>query len=190
MCASGIFLYCTRAAVFAAAVCALWALWYALRGRKKAPLGRRALWLRLLWLFYLAALVQITVLRSGREACSFWLRAQRGIRMNLRPFFTIRLEWRAGLWPFCYNVFGNIGWFMPFGLLGPAVRPRLRGFWCAVFSGALLSTAIELGQFALASGSVDVDDILLNTLGALLGWLLWRGIRAVRQKSRSRRAAE
>ena len=127
MCASGIFLYCTRAAVFAAAVCALWALWYALRGRKKAPLGRRAFWLRLLWLFYLAALVQITVLRSGREACSFWLRAQRGIRMNLRPFFTIRLEWRAGLWPFCYNVFGNIGWFMPFGLLGPAVRPRLRG---------------------------------------------------------------
>ena len=43
-----------------------------------------------------------------------------------------------------------------------------------LLSGAGLSICIELMQYLLMTGVTDVDDVLLNALGALLGWGLAR----------------
>lgn len=65
------------------------------------------------------------------------------------------------------NVFGNVAMFMPTGWLVAVLssrRPILAGTLCAL----LLSTSVEVWQ--IVSGSFgDVDDVVLNGLGGLLG---------------------
>ena len=60
---------------------------------------------------------------------------------------------------------------------------RERSAWAALLAGAGLSAAIELMQYLLMTGVTDVDDVLMNVLGALTGWLLarlWRRLRGGR----------
>ena len=73
---------------------------------------------------------------------------------------------------------GNILLFVPFTLFGPLLWPRLRTWCWPLAAGVGGSLAIELIQLAL-SGAVgypyrqtDVDDVILNTFGAFLGYAL------------------
>ncbi len=156
----GIMIYCLRAGSFAAVVCGLYALICWLRGRRLRP-GRLAA------IAYLAALVQITVLRGGVD----WARVADGARTapQLVPLRTTLAELRAGAWPLIYHVAGNLAWFAPLGVL-------LRKRWAsaALLIGAASSACIEGMQYLLMTGSMDVDDLILNALGALLGWSLAR----------------
>ena len=157
----GILIYSLRAAGFALAVCALWAGICRLRGK---PLGRR----RMLGLFYIAALVQITVLRGGVD----WQAVFSGRRQapQLIPLKTILGLIDAGdIWNLVYNVAGNLIWFVPLGML---LKHRSRRW--ALGLGAAVSAGIEICQYLLMTGATDVDDVILNALGAFLGWNLMR----------------
>ncbi|BFO18950.1 hypothetical protein SHKM778_53380 [Streptomyces sp. KM77-8] len=62
---------------------------------------------------------------------------------------------------------------MPFGVLAPVVAPRTRGFLQVLLLTAVVMLLVEFAQGALVTGrAFDVDDIILNTSGALLGYLL------------------
>ena len=170
----GIALYTGRALLFALAVAGIWALILRLRGK---PVSRG----RILSAFYLAALVEITVLRGGVDFGGLLTAARESVQWI--PLRTTLGELRLGAWPFLYHVLGNLLWFLPLGLIlrrGPA--------WRALLLGALLSASIECLQWLLMTGMPDVDDVLLNACGALAGWLLFRSIPAVRGKISSRRA--
>lgn len=70
---------------------------------------------------------------------------------------------------------GNIVLFMPFGLLVPLLWPQLNRWWRVMALGAGTSAGIELTQIAMAGiHRADVNDVLLNTVGAGLGWLTLR----------------
>lgn len=157
---TGILIYCLRAASFAAAVCGLYALVNWLRGRRVRP-GR------LVALAYIAALVQITVIRGGVN----WAQVLTATRdaPRLVPLQTTLEELRAGAWPLIYHVVGNLVWFVPLGAL-----LRKRSAFTALLTGAGASVCIELMQYLLMTGVTDVDDVILNALGALLGWALAR----------------
>lgn len=159
----GILLYCLRAALFAAAVCTVYALLCHWRGRKPSP-GR------LLCVAYLAALIEITVLRGGVD----WAAVFTGERAvpQIVPLRTTLGELRSGVWAFTYHTLGNLLWFAPLGLLLRRRKP-----WRALLAGAALSAAIELAQYLLLTGTTDIDDLLLNALGALLGWTMGRLIK-------------
>ena len=157
---SGILIYCLRAATFAAVVCGLYALVCWLRGRKLRP-GR------LVALAYLAALVQITVIRGGVDWAQLMTATRNAPR--LVPLQTTLEELRAGAWPLIYHVVGNLIWFVPLGAL-----LRKRSAFTALLTGVGISFCIELMQYLLMTGVTDVDDVLLNALGALLGWALAR----------------
>ncbi len=84
------------------------------------------------------------------------------------------------------DVLGNIAVFVPFGaavaaatLLSPR-RERRGGFWRWWLRVSLaclaLSLLIELGQLAVPGRVTDIDDVILNTLGAAVGALLMRGM--------------
>ena len=45
-----------------------------------------------------------------------------------------------------------------------------------VDDGAVLSLLVELLQLVFKVGSFDVDDLLLNTIGGLLGYLVYKGL--------------
>ena len=156
----GIALYTSRALIFAAVVCALYALICRL-------LRRELRWGWIARIAYLAALIEITVLRGGVD----WGQVFAGGRPlpQLIPLHTTILELRGGVWRFIYHTIGNLIWFVPLGWMLRGKRP-----WTALLAGAALSAFIEIMQYLLMTGTTDVDDILLNALGALLGWGIGR----------------
>ena len=97
-----------------------------------------------------------------------------GIRLNLVPFRTMEHDFRKGGWEFLVNFVGNIvatlpvGWLLP-GLIGRkcnAVRVGLTAF--------AISLAIEVTQGLTRWRVADVDDVILNTLGGLVGYASYR----------------
>ncbi|GAA3146341.1 VanZ family protein [Streptomyces echinatus] len=68
---------------------------------------------------------------------------------------------------------GNVLLGVPFGVLVPVLAPRARGVLRVLALTALVMLMVELAQGALVTGrAFDIDDVILNTGGALLGWLL------------------
>lgn len=68
----------------------------------------------------------------------------------------------------------NIILFIPFGILFPHAFPPLRKPGACVLEGFLLSLFLEMMQFVTGRGYCQLDDILTNTLGALIGWGCYR----------------
>jgi hypothetical protein len=106
---------------------------------------------------------------------------------NVVPLRAIRETAALGWgWPAVPLLGGNVLVFVPFGLLLPAIWPWLRRPWRMLLAGLSVSAAIELSQLAVSSylgyhyRMTDVDDVLLNTCGVLLGFagfaLLERGL--------------
>ncbi|ALV53650.1 hypothetical protein ASR50_32365 [Streptomyces sp. 4F] len=68
---------------------------------------------------------------------------------------------------------GNILLGVPFGVLAPVVAPLTRGFLRILLLTAVVMLLVEVAQGALVTGrAFDIDDVILNTAGALLGYLL------------------
>ncbi|WP_236576556.1 VanZ family protein [Streptomyces sp. HF10] len=68
---------------------------------------------------------------------------------------------------------GNILLGVPFGILVPVLAPGARGIWRVLLLTATVMLLVEMAQGALVTGrAFDVDDVILNTSGALLGYLL------------------
>ncbi len=100
--------------------------------------------------------------------------------INLVPFKTIAdlMTYVSGLQAFT-QIGGNIGLLFPLGLIGPVVMPRLRSWQSLAVAALVTSVGIEAIQLAgtltgFIGRSVDIDDVILNVLGALIGWALWR----------------
>ncbi|WP_054026194.1 VanZ family protein [Bacillus sp. FJAT-28004] len=68
------------------------------------------------------------------------------------------------------NVVGNIIIFIPFGFLLPVIAGKKLNIVQLITFSFLLSLCLELIQLFSRIGSFDVDDLLLNTLGAILGF--------------------
>lgn len=82
------------------------------------------------------------------------------------------LGWRA----VALNIWGNILAFVPFGLFLPLYTARCRKIWYTVFYSFELSLVVEMLQLVTKVGSFDVDDLILNTLGGLLGYAAYRAV--------------
>ncbi|WP_107119879.1 VanZ family protein [Streptomyces regalis] len=68
---------------------------------------------------------------------------------------------------------GNLLLGVPFGILVPVVAPRTRGVLRVLLLTATVMLLVECAQGALVTGrAFDIDDVILNTTGALIGYLL------------------
>ncbi|MFE9680098.1 VanZ family protein [Streptomyces sp. NPDC002701] len=71
------------------------------------------------------------------------------------------------------QVGGNILLGLPFGVLLPVLVPGTRGILRVILLTATVMLLVELVQGALITGrAFDIDDVILNTTGALIGYLL------------------
>ena len=68
----------------------------------------------------------------------------------------------------------NLIAFMPFGSFLPIYSKRCRNVWMTVLYSFELSLLVELLQLVFKVGSFDVDDLFLNTIGGLLGYLVYK----------------
>lgn len=105
---------------------------------------------------------------------------------NLIPFKEIRrfIVYRhvVGMRSFLVNIVGNIICFMPFGFFLPINSRRGRYWYNVVLFSFLFSLCIETIQLVFKVGSFDVDDMILNTLGGVFGYLLYKLVQAVRAR--------
>ena len=96
---------------------------------------------------------------------------------NLIPFATINrylsvLDRPSGLGLFLRNVLGNMVILIPFGYFFPIVSKRAKTWWIFAFAALLFILGIEALQYLSMSGTLDVDDVLLNFIGAMIGYFL------------------
>lgn len=90
------------------------------------------------------------------------------LRLNLIPFAAILSDGILSVL--------NVALFMPLGFLLPALWEGYRSAGRTVRFGLGLSLFVELAQiFTLRA--TDVNDLITNTLGAWLGWLLWSALK-------------
>ena len=176
MAIQGILRYTFSAVLFGAAVGVIWLIW---RVRRGGRLTRRD-GLRLAMAVYLGMILQIIGLRLGLQRIKPFSMPPHWVLLK-----TTLSQWRGGPWQFIYHTLGNLMWFVPMGVLLPLLRPRCRWFH-ALLAGAAASFAVELLQFILGTGEPDVDDVLLNALGALIGYLLCRKARRLKIFNRPR----
>ena len=129
-------------------------------------------------IIYIAILIKIMVfkdlptVRVGILKLNF--AGTREGEANLIPFKTILpyLMGYKGLLIAGINLIGNIVLLVPVGVLAPLIAPNFN--WKKSLIIALLSgLSIELTQVILKVGIFDIDDVLLNALGVMIGyWLL------------------
>lgn len=97
---------------------------------------------------------------------------------NLEPFKEISrfiTYWKQlGMGVAIANLLGNVAAFVPFGLFLPVMTNNMFGYIGMTFLSFDLSLGIELLQLASKVGSFDVDDLILNTIGGLLGYCIFR----------------
>lgn len=127
-----------------------------------------------LFIIYLALLMKLLVFKYP-PAIMFEI-----ANGNYVPFKTI-LNYLGGepIWNIAIrNLGGNIILFIPLGLFVPWLRRSTT--WKSVLVTALIiSAVVEITQGIFKVGVVDVDDILLNIFGAIIGYVVYVGIKLI-----------
>lgn len=139
---------------------------------------RRKYTLTILFIAYLVLLVYFLFFSE-----EFGRRQNESYQYNLVLFQEItryiRYREKIGLFRFLINIFGNVIAFMPFGFFLPVLFGKRQKFFVVVSESFLFSLAVELTQLLSKRGSFDVDDMVLNTLGGLLGYISFLLVRFV-----------
>ena len=100
---------------------------------------------------------------------------------NLIPFKSIRMFFEYYFvhhdfsFFYCFLfIFGNVFLLLPFGFLLPIIIQRRLSLLRVLLASFCLTAAIELTQFYTGLGEMDIDDVILNVLGAAVGFGLER----------------
>ena len=149
--------------------------------------ARRTIVSRLFGVFYAAWVISMTLLPvqlgppgSGVGLDPYWRHS-----VNLVPLKTVQLYLESDLGTIAWaNLLGNLLLLVPFGALGPVAWRKLDRFGRVLGAGLGISLAIEALQFAKRfidmlgmTRSVDIDDVILNVAGVVLGFGLYRLMR-------------
>jgi len=144
-------------------------------------------WLRVIFFLYLLLVIRLIIFKYPfyrlEEIASSW---EKGVILegldtaNFTLFKTIRMyiDYAYKLNSF-ENLVGNVIVFVPFGFLLPYVLTWGRNFFVMLLNAFVFVLGIEVFQLFSAFGAFDVDDILLNCVGAVLGYfifLIWENI--------------
>ena len=124
---------------------------------------------KLLWavfVLYILILLRITVFRSDfgthplfRDGQILWV-----------PFVSLIRILKNSLSYFIYLFVGNLIWFVPFSFLFPVLVKRGKQ---VILYGLLLSLLIEICQFIFGTGVTEVEDLILNTAGTAIGYVVY-----------------
>lgn len=99
--------------------------------------------------------------------------------LNLTPFKEIT-RYQLFSTQFFYNVIGNIVLFLPFGFFVSDFIKAKKTYQILIVS-TLISLTAELIQFKIGR-AFDIDDIILNVIGATIGFLCYKGLRNIKRK--------
>lgn len=152
--------------------------------KRSRNLGRALFWAYAVWMIWLLYLQRI----PGQGGT---LAEHMASKVNLTPFetignyFYVLRHWEdpGARRQVFLNLAGNVAMFVPLGFFLPLNDQRFRPFRKLAAGSLLIITQIELTQLLTRLGSLDVDDLILNMAGTVLGWICWK----VSEKFRWRR---
>ncbi|MGN0376186.1 MAG: VanZ family protein [Suilimivivens sp.] len=150
----------------------------------------RRSFLRIIFFIYLLIVIKLIIFKYPyaqlKAIASSW---EKGVILegldtaNFTLFKTIRMYIHYSYMLNSFeNLAGNVVVFIPFGFLLPYVMESGRNFFVMLLNALLFVAGIEVFQLFSAFGAFDVDDILLNCLGAVMGYflyLIWEGIKKI-----------
>ena len=134
-----------------------------------------------IFFIYFLVLIKITICKM--DALQIDLNGNKVI--NYIPLVeTIKMFKDDGMRFALYNVIGNIILFMPLGFFIPLLFNKKNKISYIVAYGAIISTAIEVIQLQQTYNITDIDDIIFNTLGAILGYLVFNVLYKFMEKTK------
>lgn len=149
-------------------------LWLKRSGRARRGWGEECA--RLLLVCWLAALLSLVWL-PGNFWVILWAKAFEGYS------YPIEVPWFRGEFAFVpsfrnlWQTAANGLLYVPLGLLLPVVWKRA-GLWKVTAAGLVLSAVTELGQ-PVVGRNFDTADLIVNTLGAAAGYLIFAAVRSI-----------
>ena len=165
---------------------------------------RRNPWGALLFLTYAGIMLYFLFFRTRAvtDGLTYWEQIKKNC--NLIPWHTVGNYWDVLVRPDYYiakweaasvyryqaavaliNILGNIAMFVPYGAFLPAMWQNLQRFWKATLAGLISIAGVEICQLLTLRGRFDIDDVLLNMLGIMLGYGIWRLAHPNRKKKRN-----
>ena len=143
--------------------------------------GKKHIILWTVFVIYCASMIWLLFGRTQfNVGKSYWEQVK--MNVNLIPFNTISQyayllieKTNVHLLPHAFiNLFGNVVVFIPLGIFLPFLCEKLQSFkWLLLCSIAII-LMVELIQLFTLMGSFDIDDLILNLFGIMIGFLLLR----------------
>ena len=140
---------------------------------------------KVLFLLYVGFLIYFLFLAEwyGRTGVSEEYRYNLELFREIKRFIIYRDQ--LGAFAVFANLAGNILIFVPYGFF-ISMASRSRGFFKTLFFSMGLSLCVEITQLFSRVGSFDVDDILLNTVGGVVGYIIFLICNAIRRNHYAR----
>jgi glycopeptide antibiotics resistance protein len=150
--------------------------------RTEKKIFRKVVWF--MFFIYLAILLRVIIFKyplhftleafMDNSLESFMRRLELA---NITPFKTINLYLTSERLSFnirATNILANIIAFVPLGFFLPLLKEKLNKYWKIFMISGLLSLFFEVFQLMTGIGAFDIDDIILNTFGAMLGIFMYK----------------
>lgn len=133
--------------------------------------ARPALWT--VFIIYCFILVYVLFLSRGTRVGFTYAEYMQRFT-NFIPFKTIIeyvQRYSNGYWRLAtINLLGNLALFVPMGMALPCLFKKLNRFWKVILTVLGMVVIIELVQGLLRVGSIDIDDVIFNVVGAMIGY--------------------
>ncbi|GAA0696431.1 hypothetical protein GCM10008904_00410 [Paraclostridium ghonii] len=134
--------------------------------------------LNIIFLIYLLILIKIILFKTNSFIDLLKGNTSAGYRgANLMPFKTIFTFFDTtkhfSFLRAISNTLGNIAIFLPLGYLLPILTKKINNIYKVFLVSILVSIAFESLQYIFYLGSLDIDDVILNTLGGVIGYIIY-----------------
>lgn len=133
--------------------------------------ARPALWT--VFIIYCFILVYVLFLSRGTRVGFTYAEYMQRFT-NFIPFKTIIeyvQRYSNGYWRLAtLNLLGNLALFVPMGMALPCLFKKLNRFWKVILTVLGMVVIVELVQGVLRVGSIDIDDVIFNVVGAMVGY--------------------
>ncbi|MCA9767030.1 MAG: VanZ family protein, partial [Carnobacterium sp.] len=140
------------------------------------------------FIFYIILLIHLTIFREEHSIGNVEFNMQPLNTINLTPLtHTLKLTKGVTLFDYYYNFYGNILWFVPMGFAVAYFLNKKPYFLKTLLIGFCFSLFIEMMQFFLGTGITDIDDLLFNTIGTIVGLICFMIFKKVVEYGKKKR---
>lgn len=127
---------------------------------------------------YLFIIVCSTIICRGQQSFEY-------AKLELEPFWTYKAVIERVPGVSVWDIILNVILFVPLGILIKLIYPAI-SFGKTLIVAVCCSLFIETNQYIFEKGIAQMDDVIHNSLGGAIGWLLSNGIQCLYLRKETR----